>query len=587
MGNILVSGGILDGSLSGLAVVVGWFSIVILLIVRWIVEEPFGTVQSKNRIRNNEVRRQKRFNDAKLKVEDIGEDLRDEIVGLNFQDLRESLQEGKYNAVTVLKAYAWKALIENDRVNCLAEFLVESFEKAEKLDEQYEYSNEKPALYGIPFSVKGNFFMKGYDCTCGLSKFLENPKEDTCTIVTALEDLGAVPFVLTNVPQALLSFVCSNPVYGTTKNPYNVNRVPGGSSGGEAALLASGGTAFATGSDLAGSLRIPSTMCGLVSIKPTQDRITVRHASQGVPGRGRMALAYGFITKSVDEQIYLIDQVLGLESFHKSCPTAVPMPLKMDIINETANKKLRIGYFSDDGFLKPSTGCERVVVETVEKLKAQGHELVHFRLPRPNHAAEICYKSILTDGGTFLCNLFRGEVIDQYMSSFVSLIKIPLLLRTWAAFVLGFISPQAQILSRSFVRNIEELRQNQEHVDLYQEAIIDQWNELALDAIVCPAFCVPAVEHKWPSLLGACGFATAFWNMINFPSGVVPAGKWNKEDTKALEEYETGNNFVLKFVKQSSAGSEGLPLSVQIATKPYEEEKCLAIMKIVEQLWKE
>ncbi|CAD5226942.1 unnamed protein product [Bursaphelenchus xylophilus] len=586
MGNVMVSQGLLDGSLSGLTIVASWFSLVVMMIIRWIVEEPFGSSLAKNRIAQNENQRQDRFKQAQVRVADIGETLRDEIVGLDFKNLRESLQQGKYTAVVVLKAFAWKALNENARINCLAEFLLESFEKAEELDKKYGSLSQKPTLFGLPFSVKGNFYVKGYDCTCGLSKFLGAPQTDSCTLVTSLEELGAVPFVLTNVPQALLSFVCSNPVYGTTKNPKNEGRSPGGSSGGEAALLAAGGSSFATGSDLAGSLRIPSAFCGLVSLKPTQDRVTVRHACQGVPGRGRMALAYGFITKSVDEQIYLLEQILGYEDFHKSCPTAVPMPLRTDIIHETVNKKLRIGYFSDDGFLKPSPGCERAVIETVEKLKAEGHELVHFRLPRPNHAAEICYKAILTDGGTFLCNMFRGEVVDEYMKSFVNLIKIPLIIRTWASYVIGFISPQAQILSRSFVRNIEELRLNQEQVDLYQEAIIDQWNELKLDAVVCPAFCVPAVEHKWPSLLGACGFATAFWNMINFPSGVVPTGKWNKGDEKALEGYETGNNFVLKFVKNASVGSEGLPLSVQIATRPYEEEKCLGVMKIVEQLWK-
>ena len=79
---------------------------------------------------------------------------------------------------------------------------------------------------------------------------------------------------------ALLSFVCSNPVYGTTLNPYDKLRVPGGSSGGDAALVAAGGSPFGTGSDLAGSLRIPAAMCGLVSMKPTdgERRARVRAA---------------------------------------------------------------------------------------------------------------------------------------------------------------------------------------------------------------------------------------------------------------------------------------------------------------------
>lgn len=134
--------------------------------------------------------------------------------------------------------------------------------------------------------------------------------------------------------------------------------------------------------------------------------------------------------------------------------------------------------------------------------------------------------------------------------------------------------------------SVEQLRQNQEQVDLYQERWLDQWNELALDALVCPAFCVPAVEHHWPSFLGACGFATALFNMINFPSGVVPTGHWTEQDDRALDALEPGRNFVLKFVRDASRGSRGLPLAVQVATRPYEEEQCLGVMKLVEGLWK-
>jgi Asp-tRNA(Asn)/Glu-tRNA(Gln) amidotransferase A subunit family amidase len=103
-----------------------------------------------------------------------------------------------------------------------------------------------------------------------LSNYLGDPKKKDCTFVTCLQDLGAVPFVTTNVPETLLNYVCSNPVYGTTENPAKIGRTPGGSSGGEAALLASFGSSFGTGSDVAGSIRIPAALCGLVSLKPSE-----------------------------------------------------------------------------------------------------------------------------------------------------------------------------------------------------------------------------------------------------------------------------------------------------------------------------
>ncbi|KJH52261.1 Amidase [Dictyocaulus viviparus] len=187
------------------------------------------------------------------------------------------LQHDEATAVNVLEAYVWKAMEVQKRLNCC----MEAFHTAEEVDKKWSKVKDKPPMYGIPFSVKGNFYVHksilrisrlvpGYDCCIGLAKFLDQPKIDECSIITHLRSLGAIPFVITNVPQALLSFVCSNAVYGTTVNPFDESRTPGGSSGGEGALFAAGGSPFGIGSDLAGSLRIPAAFCGFVTLKPTQ-----------------------------------------------------------------------------------------------------------------------------------------------------------------------------------------------------------------------------------------------------------------------------------------------------------------------------
>ncbi|VDM64256.1 unnamed protein product [Angiostrongylus costaricensis] len=171
------------------------------------------------------------------------------------------LQRDEVTAVEVLEAYVWKALEVQERLNCCMEVIKEAFDVATQADKKWSRAKDKPPMYGIPFSVKGNFYVPGYDCCIGLAKFVDQLKVDECSIVTHLRNLGAV---------ALLSFVCSNSVYGTTLNPLDVTRTPGGSSGGEGALFAAGGTPFGTGSDLAGSLRIPAAFCGFITLKPTQ-----------------------------------------------------------------------------------------------------------------------------------------------------------------------------------------------------------------------------------------------------------------------------------------------------------------------------
>lgn len=120
-------------------------------------------------------------------------------------------------------------------------------------------------LHGLPFSVKDNVNVVGYDSTAGMSKFIDQPAAEDAALVAALRNLGAIPFCRTNVPQTLLrwncgvilflseyknvgfsphSFGCSNPIWGSTKNPWDNERSPGGSSGGEACLVAAGGSLF-------------------------------------------------------------------------------------------------------------------------------------------------------------------------------------------------------------------------------------------------------------------------------------------------------------------------------------------------------
>ncbi|KAI6181188.1 Fatty-acid amide hydrolase 1 [Aphelenchoides besseyi] len=592
MGNMMVSAvesGLIPNSPTTLFLGVVWFCFVSYFTVRWLVLQPWShRTMSQSLINENEKKRQSRFQAARIRCEDLNVETRNEILSLDFFQLRDALQTDKYNAETVLKAFTWKALEVQEEINCVAEFLIESYEKARELDSKYYGKSNKPPLYGLPFSVKGNFHVANYDCCVGLTKYLNDPKPSDCTIVTALFSLGAVPFVLTNIPQALLSFVCSNPVYGTTKNPHAHDRIPGGSSGGDAAIVAAKASSFGTGSDLAGSLRIPAAMCGIVSLKPTEHRFSIRNCVGGVPGRGRMALGTGFFTHTVDEQIYLLEQILKNDYLHLTSPRHIPLPLRLDIVDQTVKKTLRIGYFEDDGFLKATPGCARVVRETVEKLKAAGHELVLFKVPRPYDAAELCYKSIMTDGGSYLCKLYSREIVDQYMKAFVFMISTPLWVRYAASMFLKLISPQAAVLTRSYVKSIEELRLNQEHVDTYTEEYFDLWNEMKIDGLICPSFCVPPVEHKYPSLLGACGFATGFVNMLDFPSGVVPVDSWTKQDDEDVQNesvWPVGKNFVLKFMREASVGAVGLPLSVQVVTRPWHEEQCLAIMKIVENVW--
>lgn len=154
----------------------------------------------------------------------------------------------------------------NKGTNCVTSYLSDC-------ETQLSQVPRQGLLYGVPVSLKECFSYKGQDSTLGLSLNESVPSECDCVVVQVLKLQGAVPFVHTNVPQSMLSFDCSNPLFGQTTNPWKSSKTPGGSSGGEGALIGSGGSPLGLGTDIGGSIRFPSAFCGICGLKPTGNRL--------------------------------------------------------------------------------------------------------------------------------------------------------------------------------------------------------------------------------------------------------------------------------------------------------------------------
>ncbi|MCP9265535.1 Fatty-acid amide hydrolase 1 [Dirofilaria immitis] len=562
MGNILVSiVQIHPYTSAGFIIIFAWITATIHAIYKFVVEKveysrqlsfivvPMGcTFDSSKMINENEVKRQQHINGIRVRVETNDPDVlqqRTRILSLNFFELRDELQNDSITAVDVLNAFVWKAEIVQRELNCIIDFWM---------------------------NVLSRLKVKDYDCTAGLAKLLQKPVENDCTLVTFLRSQGAIPFVITTVPQGLLSFTCCSSLYGITSNPHLNSRTSGGSSGGECALLIAGGSAFGIGSDLAGSLRIPASFCGAVSLKLTEGRLKVKYALNGVVGKNRLSLGYGFLTKTVDEQIFLLKLLLKSVEYYELVPYQPLLPLDESKLTVANNRRLRIGYFVDDGFLKPVPACSRVVVQTVEKLKAIGHEMILFHLPEPAQAASLFYSSIMPYG--------REQIL-----------QLPYFICNIISYILSFISTPLSIVSGSYIKNLRQLQITQSMTEQYIEQFMEEWKAFELDALICPAFtgkvklpisAVPAVPHDYPSGLGACAFATGLFNLLDFPAGVVPTGTVNSDDDRLLADeasWHAGNDLALKMLRDAARDSAGLPVAVQVVALPLREENCLSVMK--------
>jgi Asp-tRNA(Asn)/Glu-tRNA(Gln) amidotransferase A subunit family amidase len=146
--------------------------------------------------------------------------------------------------------------------------------------------NATRLLEGIPFSVKDCYDQIGADNFCGLASRIGQVSQHDCPLILLLKQAGAIPFIRSNVPPILMAWETANYSYGSTNNPWNINKITGGSSGGEAALISSRCSPIGLGTDIGGSLRIPAACCGIYSLKPTTRRLSTQQLScQEVPGQ--------------------------------------------------------------------------------------------------------------------------------------------------------------------------------------------------------------------------------------------------------------------------------------------------------------
>ena len=162
------------------------------------------------------------------------------------------VQTGALDPVDVVRAFGKKSIQAHEKTNCLTEVLLPEAEVWAKS------CNKAGPLAGMPISLKDTAGVAGWDACIGYSSWVGKPMAKDSALVRLLRDAGAVPFVKTNIPITLLSFESNNDVFGPAKNPHNTNYVPGGSTGGEAALLAYGGSRVGMGTDVAGSVRCPA-----------------------------------------------------------------------------------------------------------------------------------------------------------------------------------------------------------------------------------------------------------------------------------------------------------------------------------------
>ena len=185
------------------------------------------------------------------------------------------IRNGEISAAELVRAHLARIAEVNPRINAAVEVLEDcALAEAREIDRHRAAGEPLGGPAGVPFSVKDSIEVAGTACTAGTLGFRGNPPStEDATLVARLRAAGAIPLAHTNLPDLLFAFESDNLIFGRTNNPYGLDRTPGGSSGGEAALIAACGSPFGLGSDAAGSVRLPAHFSGITALKPTSGRL--------------------------------------------------------------------------------------------------------------------------------------------------------------------------------------------------------------------------------------------------------------------------------------------------------------------------
>ncbi|NXY35257.1 FAAH1 hydrolase, partial [Pomatorhinus ruficollis] len=499
------------------------------------------------------------------------------ILSLPLPELSKKLRDGSLPPDHVFYAYVGKALRLATETNCITEFLQESENQVRKA----KLMERQGLLYGVPVSIKDSIDCQGHDSTLGFIKNINKPAAEDSVVVQVLKRQGAIPFVKTNVPQSLISYDCKNLIFGQTRNPLLYTRTPGGSSGGEGALVGGGGSILGIGTDVGGSLRFPAAFCGICAIKPTGKRL--RYSMNALLWSLAVAAAVGPLAKDVESLALCLRALLSEDMFSLDS-TVPPLPFNEEVYSST--KPLRIGYYETDFFTMPSPAMRRAVRQTKQLLEEAGHTLVPFELTNVDHVIfNYCVRGMFADGGNSFVKKFKGEM-ENGTGMFFWLAKAPHWLKTLLSWT-----------SKPFVRSISFYLSQQLWDSTstplttstfppqdFCHQFIAQWKKLNLDVMLCPML-GPALGIGYPAKLSVAVSYTMLYNALDFPAGVVPVTLVTDEDEEQLKGYKGYyQDWWDRTLAKAFRGSVGMPVAVQCVALPWQEELCLRFMKEVETL---
>ncbi len=389
-------------------------------------------------------------------------------------------------------------------------------------------------LHGLPVSIKSSIATAGYRCEIGSTLFRGQTPDTDAEVVARLRGAGALILGTTNCPEFLMAYETENALHGRTRNPWDLERTAGGSSGGESAAIAAGMSAAGLGSDSGGSVRLPAHFTGICSLKPTPGRI---------PGRGHLppchgpfsALgAIGPMARTIQDIELMFETLSGQDFIDPvSYPSAIRNPTGVELRSRT------IGYFEEDGLVPVTEETRNAIQDAVHVLKQSGFHLEPFRPHALESLRKLWWRCFVQCGAMLYQPIIRGRnaELSPIFQEFLEIARL------------------------SGELDAVDILHLWTDMDVERGRMLDEMQHYSV--LLCPVASIPAFRHgerSWD--IGGSQVAyldavrhTQWWNVLGAPAAVIP-------------------------IRRST---EGLPIGVQVVARPHEDEVALGIASVLDR----
>ncbi|KAJ5767664.1 hypothetical protein N7533_000247 [Penicillium manginii] len=463
-----------------------------------------------------------------------------------------NIATGSWTSEEVTRVFCKAAAAAHQLTNCLSEILFDkAIARAQELDEYHRTTGRtKGPFHGLPISIKDNFNLIGCDSTVGFASLVNDPATYNSTLTDLLLEAGAVLYVKTNVPTAMMIAESVNNVFGRTVNPRNRNLTSGGSSGGESALIAFGGSRLGVGTDIGGSLRIPAACTGIFTIRPSSGRFPNFQTRSGLAGQEAVNSVNGPMARSLQEIILWAKTIVDQKPWIND-PKCLPIPWR----DVTPKRTLKLAVLWQDEQVTPTPPVSRALKETVAKLRQAGHEVVDWDPKWHSKLVSILGRMFVADGGKSV-----RKLLDASEEPF---------------------RPEMEAYSQATEMGVYDMWQLQLERNGICKAYLDQWNASGIDAILCPTTPYSGVENGKFDYIGYTGvFNVLDYPAVSFPCGVsadkIIDAVYPNSDSLGKVDTQIRNDY-------NADSVHGMPVNLQLVGQRLEDESALMMTEVILQ----